>query len=389
MNALLESIHSPPAVAIADIVREKERGGEKIAKLQTGEPCFPTPRYIAAALNDALVAGHTGYSASQGLPELRGALSAWYKKDLNVDIDAAQILISVGGVGAIYCVMNALLNRDDEVIVIDPCWPQFVNIARLCGAKVTRIRTKATDGRLTGSLLEKHMSAAVKLIVINNPSNPAGIVYNESEINEFVEIAGRRGIHMLFDEVYNRLVFTDRFKSVLACDAYRAYRDRIVYVNSFSKTFAMTGWRLGYAFIHGDLLEGALKVSQNMITNVSTFSQYAAVEAVTEKDRHQDEFERMMVLYRERFVEVKSILDEAKIPYLKPDGAFYFFIYIGTDALHFAKMLLEKHKIAVVPGSAYGDEFDDYVRISFAVDQDSYSTFLTWLRNDAGSELQL
>jgi aspartate/methionine/tyrosine aminotransferase len=385
MNVLLDLIQSPPAVAIADLVREKERGGQKIAKLQTGEPSFPTPGYIKEALQTALLENKTTYCASQGILELRNALSGWYNDDFDVHVSPEEILISVGAVGAIYCAMNALLNKNDEVLIVDPCWPQYVNIVQMLGASPCRIPTEKTNGRLTPDLLRKYITRNCKLLIINNPANPSGVVYSESEINEFIRISKEYQIYILFDEVYNRLVFSNTFSSVLTCSEYLKYKDRIVYINSFSKTFSMTGWRIGYAFMPLPVLEKTLRVSQNIFTNVTTFCQYAAAKALTEKKAHADEYIGMLNFYKKRYAELVAILEEKKIKYLKPEGAFYFFIKINTESVAFSKMLLQEHEIAVVPGTSYGEEYSDYIRISFAVDEYSYATFIKWLKDHFNS----
>lgn len=382
MNTLLDKIQSPPAVAIADLVREKERLGEKIAKLQSGEPCFTTPDYIREALYNALKDGHTGYTASQGILGLREALSTWYQEDFGVTVSPEEILINVGAIGAIYCVMNTLLNKGDKVVIVDPCWPQYVNIVNLLGATPVRIPTRVNKGRLSAELLGEYLGAGTKLLILNNPSNPSGVVYSEEEIAAFVRLAAGKGIYVLVDEVYNRLLFTKNFSSVLECGAYQEHRKRIIYINSFSKVFAMTGWRIGYAFMDKALLKEVLKVSQNIFTNVATFCQYAAQDAITEMKHHKEEFARMHEVYEKRYHELMVILENKGIEYMKPEGAFYFFFRVNQESVEFAKMLLARFKMAVVPGSSYGEEFNDYIRISFAVDDYSYSVFLNWLKNE-------
>jgi aspartate aminotransferase len=380
-NTVLEAIQSPPAVAIADLVRSLEKSGEKIAKMQTGEPCFYTPDYIKNALIAAIHENKTQYTSSQGIPELRSTISKWYENDYNVNIPPEEILITQGAVGGIYCVVTALINKGDEVILIDPAWPQYANIVRLNGGNLVRVSTRQSNGKLVLKELEKNITEKTKLIILNNPSNPAGITYGKEDVNDFVDLASKHNIYILFDEVYNRLVFGNKFCSVLNSDLYVSNKDKIIYVNSFSKTFAMTGWRIGYSFMPASILQKALLVSQNILTNISTFSQYAAKVAIEKEKENITVFEEMKRFYLERNNELIEILNNKKMSFMQPEGAFYVFIRIGRDSVSFAEELLRNEKIAVVPGLSYGADFNDYFRISFAVDNYSYDRFVSWLKS--------
>lgn len=380
MNRYIDNITTPPAIAIADKIRELEAKGEKIAKLQTGEPCFPTPQYIKDAAYESLQNNKTQYTSSQGVLELRQEISKFYKDEYAFDINPANILINNGAVNSIYCVLNGLLNAGDELLIVDPSWPQYTNMGIILNAKVKKISTKATQGRLTPELLSSQISDQTKIVVINNPGNPSGVVYSEEEINAFIQIAKKYGVNMLFDEVYDRIVFEGEFKKVIQCSEYQGYKDHIYYINSFSKTFSMTGWRVGYAFIPDAGMPYCLKISQNSITNVSTFSQYAAVVALRDRKKHQSEFDHMFQTYQTRWKEIKNLLDQSSYSYIKPQGAFYFFIDAAHQATDFVATLLNDHKMSVVPGSAYGPDFKSYFRISFAVDDYSYRVLVEWLK---------
>ena len=380
MNNYLNSITSPLAIVIADRVRQMESRGKKIAKLQTGDPHFPTPAYIVKALQTAITDGETHYSTSQGVLSIRNALSSYYKKETRQYLDADNFLICNGAVHAIYCVMHALINKGDEVAVVDPSWPQYKNIALLAGATLKEISTHNLSGRLSVELLKKNLSKNTKLVVINNPCNPTGVVYDEKEINQFVKLAKRFNCYILFDEVYAKILYTNKFKSILECSEYNGYKEKIVYINSFSKTFSMTGWRVGYAYCSDKLLPASLRISQNMITNVATFCQHAAAEALNGCDKFRSVLQEMVTKYKRRHSEIGSILSKKKFNYIIPEGAFYFFIDVKSDGIEFAKKLLKQHNIAVVPGIAYGEEFSSFIRVSFAVDNFSYNTFIHWLK---------
>jgi aspartate/methionine/tyrosine aminotransferase len=380
MNRYISNISTPSAIAISDKIRELEAKGEKIAKLQTGEPCFATPQYIKNAAFESLKKNQTQYAFSQGVTELRQEISKYYKDEYSFYINPANILINVGAVNSIYCIFNGLLNAGDELLIVDPSWPQYNNMGILLNAQVKKISTLPTNGRLTPELLSNKISNQTKLVVINNPGNPSGVVYSEEEINAFIQIAKKNDANMIFDEVYDRIVFEGNFKKVIQCSEYQGYKSNIYYVNSFSKTFAMTGWRIGYAFIPDSGMPYCLKIFQNSITNVSTFSQYAAVIALRYRKQHQAEFDLMFQTYQTRWKEIKDLLDMSSYSYIKPQGSFYFLIDAAHQPTNFVETLLKVHKMAVVPGSAYGLDFKSYFRISFAVDEYSYQVLVCWLK---------
>lgn len=378
-NARLERIKSPASVAIADRVRELTDQGQKIMRLQTGEPYFNTPRYIIDGTYQAMLDGMTHYSNSQGLSELREAISKWYQEDYSTKVPVQQIMIFSGAIHALYCTLVSLLNLGDEVIIPEPFWPQYGDISTLSGATVKKIDTSSDNGRLTLTAFENAISIKTKVLIISNPSNPSGLVYSEAEIEGFIELAIKHGIYVLVDEVYSRLTYTDKFCSVLSLKNYNRDKDHILYLNSFSKSFAMTGWRVGFAILPSALIPKALLVSQNTITHVNSFCQIGAKIAIEGRKKHAGVFDNMLSVYRQRHHKLIMLLREKKMSFLYPEGAFYFFINCGQPSTQFAMDLLDLENIAVVPGIAYGEGFDQYYRISYAVDQESFDGFIKWL----------
>ncbi len=378
-NTMLDGIKSPTSVAIADRVRELTDEGNKIMRLQTGEPYFDTPRYIIDGTYQAMIAGMTHYSNSQGLPELRKAISEWYEDDYTVQVRPQEIMIFCGAVHALYCTLVAILNPGDEVVIPEPFWPQYGDISNISGAKVQRIDTSSDDGRLTLSAFENAISPKTKVLIISNPSNPSGLVYSEAEMEGFLELALKHDIFVLVDEVYSRLTYTDKFCSVFSLPNYKRYKENILYLNSFSKTFAMTGWRVGFAILPAVLIPKVLLISQNTITHVNSFCQVGAKVALEGRKENAAVFDNMLAVYKERYNKLIKLLTEKKVIFLHPEGAFYFFIHCGQSSTEFALNLLNKENIAVVPGSAYGEGFDQYYRMSYAVDQDSFDGFVEWI----------
>ncbi len=381
MKDFINTINSPAAVAIADKVRVLESQGLKIAKLQTGEPSFPTPQYIKDSVLKHIELNRTTYTNSQGIPELRTAISNWYKDEFNVQIDPANILISNGGVHAIFVAISALINQNDDVLILDPAWPQYENIVKINGANAVRVRSKNLLTGPSASEVIENFNSNSKLLIINNPSNPSGNVFSKDWLEEVIESFVSKGGYVLVDEVYNRLTYTDNFVSCLQLEVYKKYPEQIIYINSFSKSFSMTGWRIGYLFTSPNKINGMLKVSQNTITNVATFIQYAAADAINFRSENIREFEKMNEFYEKRKQQIEDLLDKLGKKYIKPHGAFYCFIDAEENGNDFCEKLLKNNAISTVPGSAYGADYINYYRISYAVDEYSFSTFINWLNS--------
>jgi aspartate/methionine/tyrosine aminotransferase len=380
MNRLIDQINSPAAIAIADKIRALELSGEKIFKLQTGEPCFETPDYIKQALQRPLGSNQTKYSYSQGIPELRIELASAINSRYGVALNEKQFFITNGAVSAIQYAIQSIIEHGDEVLIFDPSWPQYSNITSLYGGIPKRISTKTTNFFPTLKLVKANITAKTKLIIFNNPNNPTGIIIPEKEFEEVLNFLVTQDIYLLFDEVYDSIVY-DHFHSIFQSSFYNELKEKIVYINSFSKTFCMTGWRLGYAIVPNKIAGNYLKLIQNSITNVATFIQWASLVALKEKENHLPLFAEMVATYEKRKNELVTIFNQKKWKFVNPNGSFYFFIEIPEDNPDFVNDLLDKHKIAVVPGIAYGSDFNNYFRISFAVDNYSYNGFINWLKN--------
>jgi aspartate/methionine/tyrosine aminotransferase len=380
-NDQLKGITGSASIRIADRVRQLEAEGQVIAKLQTGEPGFNTPDSLIEACIASLKGGATHYSASQGEANLRQAIASSYNDQFSQGIEAKNVLISVGAIHAVFCSLFAVLNHDDAVLIPEPYWPQYAGICQMLGAEVVPVDTRASHFRLTADQIEAHLSKRTRVLILNNPVNPTGIVYSATELNSFLDLAIKHDLILLVDEVYNRIIYDrERFSSILSLERFSQATDRIIYVSSFSKTFAMTGWRLGYAILPNELLSKALLVSQHTATNVSQFVQAAGVAALSPGPDIKRFLNLSTSLYQSRRQRLIELLELSGLPYVRPDGAFYGFVNCGEDASVFAERLLDQEKIAVVPGSAYGNSCQDYFRISFAVDERSFDAFCQWLQ---------
>jgi len=269
---MFKYISTPYSVAIADKVRMLEDAGVSVAKMQTGEPVFDTPQYIIEGAYQAMKQGQTHYSSSQGIPSLRNEIINWYKSDYNIEFQKENILIENGAIHVIYCLVSSLINSGDEIIIPEPYWPQYEYITYLAKGRPKFINTIQSQWKLIPEILEKAITKNTKLIILNNPCNPTGIVYSKEEIDALIQVAEKYNIQIIFDEVYSIITYSKRFCSVFQSSLYEDMKSNIFYVNSFSKTFAMTGWRVGYAILPQSIMTKVLKISQNTITNVNTFS---------------------------------------------------------------------------------------------------------------------
>ncbi len=360
----IDIIKPTAAVALADIARKMEAEGKKVIKLQTGDPDFSTHPSIIEAANKALLEGNTHYSFSQGLPILRKKIAAQYGSELGISISQEQILISNGAAEGFFSVMAALIEPGDEVILLEPNWPTVDSLVLLMGGVPVKISSLETNEKILSKLNESY-SAKTKMVCFNTPNNPTGIVLQQDLIDTICNWAIEKKIYIVADEVYKFLQFSkSKTSSISFLDRYPKY----IYINSFSKKFAMTGWRIGYIIAEEKLVKRILKPSQLAITNVAAFIQYAALEAL-ENEASKAYCHEMLNEYEERRNQIVLFCDSLNIKYIYPNGAFYLFIKLPdsySDDLTFCNRSLHEFQTCIVPGSAFGKAGAGYVRISFA-----------------------
>jgi len=368
-NDRLAQLRGSPTLEVADRIRDLEAAGDAVWKLQTGDPDFDTPPAIVAAANAAMRSGLTHYSDTRGLPELRTALSVSLHNDFAMDYDPeSEIVITHGGVHGIFVAMQALLNPGDEVLIPEPCWMPYVAAATLAGGHPVFVPTKPEDRfKLQAADIERLATPRTKVLVVNTPNNPTGATLDWDELSDIVEVTERLGIWIIADEVYERLVYDDREHIKVA--SFDAARDRTVTVGSFSKTYAMTGWRLGYVAAPKQASSAMLKAAQYTVTNVSPFVQKAGVTALTDPSVAKSVAE-MRAKYgarRRQLIDTLGSIDG--IRFHEPEGAFYFMLDVREwteDSAEFASGLLESQKVGVVPGAGFGPSGEGHIRITFA-----------------------
>ncbi len=335
-----------------------------VTALTVGQPDFVTPWHIREAAIESLEKGQTYYTSNSGLSELRSEISAYLRRRFNLEYAASEVFVTVGGSEAIDVALRALINPGDEVIVPMPSFVCYEPIARMAGAKVVTIATKAENGfKLTPEELSAAITPKTKLLVLPYPNNPTGAILNKAELEALARVIEKTNIAILSDEIYAELTYGTQHVSIASIEG---MHERTIIASGFSKAYAMTGWRLGYLAAPKPLLDAMLKLHQYAIMCAPTVSQFAAVEALKEGDR--DIFD-MRAEYNRRRVFIYEGLRDIGLPVLMPEGAFYIYPYIGGFGLsseEFCERLLYEEKCAIVPGTAFGECGEGYARISYA-----------------------
>lgn len=338
--------------------------------LTIGEPMFNTASEIKDAAKIALDENQTKYPPYQGMIELRNAVVEFEKKTQNIDYTPEEVLITQGASGALFTALGAILNPKDEVIVFDPSYVAYYpTIATFKGVPVT-IDTTPDGFQLSYEKIKSAITEKTKAIIINSPNNPTGTIYNHESLRILKQIMDEHNIYVITDDVYNQLIYEDA--NFLVQD--QTYKSQILYCQSLSKPFAMTGWRIGYLLAEKEIIEQALKIQQFMAAGIPPFIQLASIQAF------KIDVKPIVEQYKKNLDAAKSILDEHKIDYIEPKGAFYLFIDIsrlGMKSWDFCRSLLKAEKVAVVPGAVFSAQSDSFVRISFCTDYEKLVKGLT------------
>ena len=341
---------------------------DDVINLTLGDPDLPPPHSVRNAACDAIQKGKTRYSANAGLIDLRKAIAGSFAKEYKLPCDpSCDVMVAVGGMEALYLAFSSIIDPGDEVVIFAPYYVNYVQMVRMNGGVPIIIETKESDGfAINPKALEVHLSDKTVAIVVNNPCNPTGALLPRTVLGEIASIAQERDLYVISDEVYKSLVYDGKKHcSVLE---FPGMRERTILIDSLSKKYAMTGWRLGWAVGPREVIAAMTKVQENVAACAPLPSQYAAIEALNDDTDvayiHSTFAERRDLIYRE-------INACPKLSALKSAATFYIFVNIketGMKSLDFSLKLLEAQHVAVVPGVAYGKAYDDYVRIAFTHD---------------------
>jgi aspartate aminotransferase len=343
--------------------------GIDVCGFGAGEPDFDTPEHIKAAAIEALQAGFTKYTPSSGIPELRQAISEKLQADNQVAYRASQIVVSNGAKHACYNAILATCQTGDEVVIPAPYWVSYPDMVRLAGAEPVIVPTSERKAwKMSAEDFENAMTPRTKMLILNSPCNPTGSVYTREEMQAIVDVATEEDIYILSDEIYEKLVYDDVKHVSIASLSKEAY-DLAITVNGFSKSYAMTGWRLGYMAAPEAVAKAVDSIQSHTTANPSSFSQRGALAALKGDQQPladmREEFDMRRNYMFDRISKIPNITA------IKPQGAFYILVNIsqlGLSSQNFADRLLSKANVAVIPGAAFGD--DRTVRLSYATSID-------------------
>lgn len=331
--------------------------------LTLGEPAFNTPDSVKQACVDALYQNKTHYGPNTGIKELREKVSEFEKRKNNLDYTPDEVMITNGSTEALTCALFTILNPGDEVIIPTPAFLLYEMIITYTGAKAVYMDMSANDFQISKKMLDEYITDKTKAIILTSPNNPSGTIFNADTLENVRAAVKDRDIFVICDECYNQLVFTDE-KPKSFCN-FSDMRDKIIVCQSFSKPYAMTGWRLGYMMAPEYIIKHAMKAHQFMTVSAGTFVQYAGIAAL---DFDPSQF---VAVYKKRRDYVYDRLVKMGFDVIKPDATFYIFPSVrkfGLDSYEFCKRLLEEQSVVIIPGVAFGSEGN--VRISFCVDDD-------------------
>jgi aspartate/methionine/tyrosine aminotransferase len=345
--------------------KKLEAQGKEIIHLEIGEPDFDTPRNIIDAAIDALRDGWTHYGPSAGLPELREAVADEVTRTRGVKVDPADVVITPGGKPVMFFAMLALIDSDDEVIYPNPGFPIYESVINFIGAKPVPIRLREENQfRLDVDELASLVTPKTKMIVVNSPQNPTGSVLTVEDLRAIADIAIKNDIIVLSDEIYSRTIYDGKHRSMYSFDG---MPERMIILDGYSKTYAMTGWRLGYGVMPAPLAEQVAKLQTNCNSCTASFSQIAGISALTGP---QTEVEVMNREFRKRRDIVVAGLNKIKnVHCLVPDGAFYVFPNVagaGLKSSELADRILNEAGVAVLSGTSFGSFGEGFIRISYA-----------------------
>mgnify|MGYP000740649373 CR=1 FL=1 len=353
---------------------------EGVISLGVGEPDFATPWHICENAIHYMSTGHTHYTANRGLLELREEICKFHKEHYNQTYDPEnEVIVTIGGSEAIDLCMRALLNPGDEVIVLDPNYVAYAPSVILSDGVVVPLQLKEeNDFKILPEDLKKVITPKTKAMIINYPSNPTGGVMTKEDYAKIIDIIKESGIYVISDEIYAELSYEHKFCSIASFDE---IKDQVILVSGFSKAYAMTGWRLGYACGPQAIIKQMLKIHQFAIMCAPTLSQYAAISAVRDGDA---DVERMRMAYNQRRNYLMKAFRDMGLKCFEPFGAFYVFPSIkefGMTSDEFATKLLQEEKVAVVPGTAFGQCGEGFLRISYAYSIDDLKIALGRMQN--------
>src|SRR5690625_1386547 len=373
----VETLSPSSTLAISAKAKALKEAGHDVIGLGVGEPDFNTPDYIIEAASNAMQVGHTKYTPSSGIVELKQAIIEKFKDDNDLAYRPDEIIVTTGAKYALYATFQTLLNQGDEVIIPTPYWVSYPEHVKLAGGKPTFVDSlEENNFKMTKEQLEDAITSRTKAVIINSPSNPTGMMYSKDELAQLGEVCLHHNIVIISDEIYEKLIYTEEKHTSIAALSDDLKTQTIV-INGVSKSHAMTGWRIGYAAGPKEIIQAMTNLTSHAISNPTSIAQYAALEAYSNKKENDQIYHEMKSVFNDRLnILYELINDIPGIKCEKPHGAFYIFPNVKKTAAmtgfltvdEWVEALLEEEKVALVPGSGFGAP--NYVRLSYATSTD-------------------
>ncbi len=366
LSQRVRNLEQSITLAITARAKEMKSSGEHVVIMASGEPDFDTPMHIKEAAVAAINAGFTKYTATSGIPELKELIAEKLRRENSYPCATSQVIVTTGGKQALFNVFQAILDPGDEVIVIAPYWVSYLEQIKLAGGEPVLLRTNA--GLFTPNEFEELITPKTRAVIVNNPSNPSGAIIPEDLCRIIAELAVKHNFYIISDDVYEKFVY-DGNKAVSFASFGEEISRQLIIVNAFSKTYSMTGWRIGYCAGPVEIIKAMGLIQDHQSSNVCSISQKAAVAALQGSqvcvEEMISEFDRRRVYMTERLSAIKGIVCP------RPQGAFYVFPDVSylyneeiSDSMTFAKKLLEEEKVAVIPGVGFG--YDTHLRLTYS-----------------------
>ena len=376
LSEKVAAIAPSATIEISNRAKKMQREGIDVISLSIGEPDFDTPKHIKDACIDALNRGETHYAPSNGIPELLSAVSDKIKKENKFPCKPEQVIVTCGAKDAIYEGMEAALNPGDEVLLLTPAWVSYEPCVQMAGGKIVRHAVNQKTFQLDDSLLER-VTPRTKVIVVNSPSNPSGAVFDAKSMKLVADLCQDFDLYAMSDEIYEKMVYG---KEHISLAAIGDMAERTITINGFSKAYAMTGWRLGYAVAPLMIIKEMSKVQQHSVSQATTFAMWGAVAALNGDQRCVEE---MRAEFDRRRKFVISELNRMGYKTAPANGAFYAFVKVAGDDMAIATKWLEEGHVAATPGSAF--YAPGWIRLSYATSMDNLKEALQRIRKTGGN----
>lgn len=389
LSSKASRISSSITLAITAKAKAMKSQGIDVIGFGAGEPDFNTPENIQNAAIEAIKNGMTKYTPASGIIELKEAIVDKFKRDNNLKYNTSQVIVCTGAKQCLANVFQAILNEGDEVLITTPYWVSYPELVKLADGVPVFVETSESNNfKATIESLKKSLSKKSKAVIINSPNNPTGTVYSKEELEKIAEFAKENDLYIISDEIYEKLIYGDSKHVSIASLSEDAYKRTIV-INGVSKSYAMTGWRIGYAAASEEIIKLMSNIQSHTTSNPNSIAQYAALEALTGSQ------EKVGIMVKEfsnrRDYMIDKVNSIENLSCVKPEGAFYAMVNISKaiekeydgvyvkDSMDFAKVLLEKANVAVVPGIGFG--VDKYIRLSYATSMENIKEGLKRIEN--------